>query len=282
VKGGVAKARAGKAMAANAALRWRDPLVAAVLCLGLPWVAGAANPAPGSKVSFIACPIYRDADAGRKSGCWLGDDPATGTRYDISQGLSKPLLGREVLVEGVIIAGSEQLCGGVVLEPVRTAVLEGSCNGTLLPAEGYGGRRYVLPAEVGMPTWVPRALPPPPYSPQHYALLFNFGSDFLNYQYSEILLEKIALYAKASRASVIRIVGFAVTRPLRVSGQSLAEPASLARARAEIVAEALRRLDTGGAMLSVKWRTDPAALDQPLTEASKRRTEIDVVPGSTP
>ena len=25
--------------------------------------------------TFIACPVYRDTDAGRKSGCWLADDP---------------------------------------------------------------------------------------------------------------------------------------------------------------------------------------------------------------
>jgi outer membrane protein OmpA-like peptidoglycan-associated protein len=158
-------------------------------------------------------------------------------------------------------------------------VLEGSCNGALLPAEGFPGRRYVLPGEVGLPTWVPRTLPPPPYSEQHYALLFNFGSDFLNYQYSEIMLEKIALYAKASKASVIRITGYATTRTLQVSGRSLTEPASLARDRAEMVAEALRRLDTGGAMLSVKWHTDAAALDQPLIEVSRRRVDIAVMPG---
>jgi hypothetical protein len=202
--------------------------LAAALLLAAPLIAAAAEPALGTSLSFIACPIYRDTDAGRKSGCWLGDDPATGARFDVSLGIAKPLLNREVLVEGIVTGGAGA-CGGIVLEPVRTSVLESSCNGALLPAEGFPGRRYVLPAEVPLPAWVTRTLPQPPYSEQHYALLFNFGSDFLNYQYSEILLEKISLYAKASRAREIRITGYAATRPLQVSGRTLAEPASLAR-----------------------------------------------------
>jgi outer membrane protein OmpA-like peptidoglycan-associated protein len=252
---------------------------ALLLALGsaLSPVALAAEPLAGARVSFIACPIYRDTDAGRKSGCWLGDDPATGTRYDVSLGIAKPQLGHEVLVEGIVAPGANA-CGGVVLEPARTSVLETICAGAMLPAEGFPGRRYVLPAEVPQPTWVPRKLPEPPYGEQHYVVLFNFGSDFLNYQYSEVLLEKIALYAKASRARTMHVTGYAATQPLQVSGRSIAEPASLARARAEMVAEALRRLDIGPASLRVDWKVNPAAADQPLAEASKRRVEITIVP----
>jgi outer membrane protein OmpA-like peptidoglycan-associated protein len=253
--------------------------LATALWLLMPLFAVSAEPPVGTRASFIACPIYRDTDAGRKSGCWVGDDPATGTRFDLSLGIAKPQLAREVLVEGIVAAGANA-CGGVVLEPVRTSVLETLCSGAILPAEGFPGRRYVLPNEVASPTWVPRKLPQPPYSEQHYVLLFNFGSDFLNYQYSEILLEKMSLYAKASQARSIHITGFAATQPLRVSGRALAEPASLARTRAEIVAEALRRLDIGSAALNVDWRAAPAALDQPLGEASKRRVDITIVPGA--
>ena len=51
-------------------------------------------------VRFVACPVYRDTDAGKKSGCWLADDPATGRRYDVSQSPTKPDWNFEVLVEG--------------------------------------------------------------------------------------------------------------------------------------------------------------------------------------
>jgi hypothetical protein len=76
-------------------------------------------------VSFIACPIYRDTNQGRKSGCWLADDHESGLRYDIGGGRAKPQIGHEVLVEGVI-ASSPDVCGGAVLVPVHTAVLESS------------------------------------------------------------------------------------------------------------------------------------------------------------
>ena len=52
-------------------------------------------------VSFIACPVYRDTDAGRKSGCWLADESGTGRRFDISRAPSKPDWNHEILVEGV-------------------------------------------------------------------------------------------------------------------------------------------------------------------------------------
>lgn len=56
-------------------------------------LASAAWPAPpaaGIVVSFVACLIYRDTDASRKSGCWLADEASTGIRYDISLGIAKP------------------------------------------------------------------------------------------------------------------------------------------------------------------------------------------------
>ena len=42
-----------------------------------------ASAVEAQSVRFISCPIYRDADAGRKSGCWLSDDASSGTRYDV-------------------------------------------------------------------------------------------------------------------------------------------------------------------------------------------------------
>ena len=72
----------------------------------------------GELVRFIACPVYRDTDSGRKSGCWLADDRESGIRYDVSQSPYKPDWNREVLVEGRVSADPPTPCGATVLEPV--------------------------------------------------------------------------------------------------------------------------------------------------------------------
>jgi outer membrane protein OmpA-like peptidoglycan-associated protein len=242
-------------------------------------VALAAEPPASKVVSFVACPIYRDADSGRKSGCWLADAASTGIRYDISLGIAKPQIGHEVLVEGIVVLDADssraRACGGVVLEPVRTSTLEPSCVGALIPAEGFPGRRYVSdPTQVLPQTWVERSDVKPSTSGQRYSIVFDFGSSFLNYQYSEVILDRVARTAIASNARNVEITGFAVSDGYAVSGRTLREPVSLARERAEIVAEALRRLDVSAKTIKVQWRTDVAALDQPLREASRRRADI--------
>jgi len=258
----------------------RRALAAAVAAL--PLAASAVEPPGGTVVSFVACPLYRDTDHGRKSGCWLADDPATGERYDVSQALAKPQLDREVLVEGVV-AAQDHACGGIVLKPVRTSTLVTHCRGAMLPAEGYPGRAYVSPAQ-GPPThgWEERdkPLPPPPYERRQITVQFHFGSDFLNYEYAEVLLETAARYARASGARTIRVTGYAATRPLWLSGHALSEPLTLARSRAEMVAEALRRLDVDPRRIVVSGRSIAAndAGTGPLAEASKRRVDISIEP----
>jgi outer membrane protein OmpA-like peptidoglycan-associated protein len=251
---------------------------------------------PGS-TSFIGCPIYRDTDAGRKSGCWLVDDPATGVRYDVSLAPTLPQVGYEVLIEGMSPqsantgeknaqdqqAQEANACGGVVLRPVRTAVIATQCAIAQIPAEGYPGRRYVLPADVMQQSWVPRPAPPPPYSTQQYVLLFNFGDDRLIYQYAENIIEHAVSYAKASGASV-HVSGYAATQTLVVSGQSLSEPLGLAKSRAEMVAEALTRLGIARSLQKVDWHGAAAIMAVPgaaLPEVTRRRVVITLEPGHT-
>jgi outer membrane protein OmpA-like peptidoglycan-associated protein len=227
-------------------------------------------------VSFIACPIYRDTNQGRKSGCWVADDHESGTRYDIGGGRAKPQIGHEVLVEGVI-ANSPDVCGGAVLVPVHTAVLESRCPAVMLPPENYPGRAFQVSAKSVLPPMdVERPLPPPPYEPQQWVIQFNFQSDFLLYQYSEVILDAAARYIKASGARHVDVTGFAATRAFRVSDRDLSEPGSLAKARAESVAEALRRLGVDPRLMHVSWREDPKpiAVDDGLEEPSKRRVTI--------
>ena len=242
----------------------------------------ASNPSAGVLRTFVACPIYRDTDAGRKSGCWLADDPSSGIRYDITLGPVKPQVGRAVLVEGITSAEPTTPCGGRVLTPVRTAVLPEPCARTIVPADAYPGRPYKSPSEQLRPASEPRTLPPPPYDTRVFTIYFELGRDFLIYQYAELILEKISLYAKASQAKLVQIDGFAATEPLRVSARTLREPASLAEARANMVAEALRRLGVPAESLRVTWHSAPKPTHDlesgQLPEASKRRVVITVKP----
>lgn len=242
-------------------------------------------PAPAA-VSFITCPIYRDTDAGRKSGCWLADDPVSGTRYDVTLGPVKPQVGRMLWVEGILANEPETACGGRVLAPVRVAVLPEPCPRSLLPAEGHPGRPYKSPPEQLRPADEPRTPPAPPYEPRSFSIYFEFGRDFLIYQYAELIIEKIVLYARASQASVVTIDGYAATEPVAVPTpfglRQLREPAALAQARADMVAEALRRLGVPGSTLRITAHHAPDPTPDleagQLPEASKRRVLVTVTP----
>ena len=122
-----------------------------VAVLLLSTLAANARAAETESLRFIACPIYRDTDAGRKSGCWLADDPTSGRRLDISAAPTKPDWNYEVLVEGTVAARQVDNCGGLVLEPVRVSVLPGRCARHMLPAEGYAGNKYSAPGSQRTP-----------------------------------------------------------------------------------------------------------------------------------
>jgi outer membrane protein OmpA-like peptidoglycan-associated protein len=233
----------------------------------------------GEAVRFLSCPVYRDTDAGRKSGCWIGTDGATGRRYDVSDAPFKPSVGRMMLVEGEV-AATPDICGGAPLAHVRVAVLDEPCPEVVIPAEGYPSKPSVVPSNAMAPMSVPRVLPPPPYSRQEYQIEFTFGEDRLMYQHVEVPIEKAALYAKASKGRV-ELVGHADSDGFIASGRRMREPRQLAGARAEMVREALVRLGVAAARIVVRADTHPAALpDWPaaLAMSSKRRVTITITP----
>jgi OmpA family len=232
-------------------------------------------PAPTS-LSFISCPIYRDTNQGRKSGCWLADDHESGARYDIGGGRAKPQIGREVLVEGVV-SSLPDACGGIVLTPVHTAVLDTRCPPVMLPPESFTGRTFHVSSQsVLPPVDVERPLPPPPYASHEWLIEFNFQSDFLLYQYSEVILDAAARYIKVSGAKRVLVTGFSATRGFPVSGRVMSETPALAKVRAESVAEALRRLGVDPRLMRVSWHGSPDAVqaEDGLAEPSKRRVVI--------
>lgn len=234
---------------------------------------------------FVTCPVYRDTNAGRKSGCWLATDEAVGIRYDISLSRTKPQRGHEVLVEARLpstssasaASSAQSPCGGLTLEPVVVSVLDSLCPSFMLPAESYPGRRFRLDPRLVLGTAdVPETLPPGPYQPRTWHIEFAYQSDFLQYQYSEVILDEIGRYVRASHPRTVEVTGYAVTQAREVSGHRLAEQASLAQARADMVALALERLGASEAIVKVSARENPEPLstDGELPEPSRRRVDI--------
>ena len=198
--------------------------------------AAPAAAAPAAQVRFVACPIYRDTDAGRKSGCWLVDSPEDGRRYDISPSPTKPDWNYAVLVEGRPAANQSDVCGGVGLDPVRVSILPSRCVRAMLPAEGYPGRKFVLPERNVRPLYEPRPPFPKPFKERTFEIPFEFGRSFVVYQLSDYLMDETVAYALAVHARRVEITGWAATRPTVVSGHRLAERMEVAKARAETAA----------------------------------------------
>ena len=246
--------------------------------LALPLSAQAAE--TGDLVRFVSCPVYRDADSGKKSGCWLATDPQTGKRWDVSQSPYKPNWDFAVLVEGRISAASADPCGAPVLDPVRTSILPDPCTRHMLPAEGYKGRKFVLPARNIQPLSVARATPPGPYAERVFTTYFEFDRDFLVYQYDDFIIDNAVTWIRAAKPKKLVVTGFAATEPETVSGRVLAERPEVARERAESIAETLRRL-VPGLPVETQWEAGAKPTRDPDADTipgqSQRRAEIRVV-----
>ncbi len=238
------------------------------------------------QVRFITCPIYRDADAGRKSGCWLADERETGRRYDVTPSPTKPDWNFAILVEGRLGADQTDLCGGVVLDPVRVSVLEEPCTRAMLPAEGFKGRRFVLPARNMRPLYEARKPFDQPFTARTFSIPFEYGRSFIVYQLGDYLIDQAVAYALASHAARVDIVGYAATAPASVSGRTIAESESVAQVRARVAADWMTGLGVPPDRLHLSWRGGAEPVDMPgadgLSEPSRRRAEIRVTPGAAP
>ena len=234
----------------------------------------------GDLVRFVACPIYRDTDSGRKSGCWLADNVETGVRYDVSQSPYKPDWSFEVLVEGRISADPPTPCGGAVLDPVRTSRLTTPCTRHMIPAEQYKGRKFFLPRRNNDPMGVPRPVFKGPFADRTFTTYFEFGRDFIVYQYDDWLIDQAANWIRQARPRKLVVTGYAATDPVVVSGRTLAEPAELAKDRADMIAQSLRRL-VPDIPVETAVQTGAQPVDEPeadgLPGQSQRRAEIHAV-----
>jgi hypothetical protein len=254
----------------------RRSTVATLLLCGFAGAVPAAE-----QLRFISCPVFRDVDAGRKSGCWLADDPATGLRYDVGNSPTKPDWNHEVLVEGVVAKAQDNACGGIVLDAVRVSILPGGCTRHMLRHEGFKGRPFVLPARNTRPLYEKREPPPKPWTDRTFALQFEWDRHFAVYQLNDWEVDQAWQYISAVQPARVIIKGYAATTPTQVSGRTMAERPDVARQRAELVAESLRRLGVKPEQLQVEWHTAaepaPIATADGLVEPSRRRAEIHVM-----
>lgn len=247
-------------------------------------VALVATTSAAQDVVFATCPIYRDADDGKKSGCWLAESPETGVRYDVTQSANKPDWGHAVLVEGRIAEDQTDLCGGVVLAPVRVSILEETCVRAMLPSEGFRGRRFTLPARNIRPLYAPRTPAAAPFAERSFFVPFDVDRDFVVYQNADYLLDQAVWYALDTQAERVEIVGLYDDRNRVVSGRPIHEDLAIAQTRAERVADWMRLRGVPVERLNVTWRAatedSQDTAFEGLTEASRRRVDIRIIPSS--
>ncbi len=252
--------------------------VFAALALG-PALA-AAEPKAGDRLSFVACPIVRDT---RSVPCWLsehGDELYYLTiQSDVSAAVQPPMLGHQVLVEGVV-SDAPRICGGIVLASVHLSVMperDANCN-TLLPADDRytidfnprppgpsGGRLAFAPDPATSARSAPRY-----EGPQTVELYFDFdkGVSFRHPADLVSILERARQIA-AKRGGVTGVRG-----AHRLSdGSLLEESPSVGQRRAEEVA----RLLTGAGLkipLSVDWKDGEPEADGVDDWRSRRVTVV--------
>jgi hypothetical protein len=206
-----------------------------------------AAPPPGERISFVSCPIVRDT---RSVPCWLseyeGDLYYLTIQSDVSATVQPPMLGHQVLVEG-IVSDKSPICGGIVLEPVRLSVMpeqDRNCD-TLLPAdERYtidfnprppgpsGGRLAFAPDPAA-----PRAAPAPaPQGPQSIDIYFDFDKG-VSFRHPANLSE-IMRVARQIGATRMTVTGFRGAHRLS-DGTLLRESPATGQRRAEEIARLL-------------------------------------------
>jgi len=238
-----------------------------------------ASAAPAREdVQFIACPAYRDTDAGRKSGCWLATSRVDGLRYDITRSPTKPDWNHAVLVEGQVAEGAADTCGGIVLDPVRVSVLPDACPRMMLPAQGAPGVRFGLPRRNVRPPHEAREIYTKGSEPKLIQVPFDYGNDFTIYQLADYYMQQATLFAQDTSPSRIEVVGYAATTPWTVAGRVLQEDPALARARAERVALWLRLTGVDPDIIEVRVGSEDKVVPMEgadgLREPSRRRVDV--------
>lgn len=259
----------------------------AALLLVLPSLLLAAPP-PGTRLSFVSCPILRDT---RSVPCWLSDYQSE--RYyltiqsDVSAEVQPPLMGHQVLVEGVVSA-APQICGGVVLSQVHLSAmpeLDANCREELPADDRYvidfnprppgpsGGRLAFAadPAAVGAPP-APRA-DAPATGPQKIDVFFDFDKG-VSFRHPAVL---VSILGTARRSGAKRATITGVRGAHRLSnGTLLQEAPATGQRRAQEIAQLLA--GAGLALpMEVKWTSGEKDADG-IDDWQSRRVTVELLP----
>jgi len=229
--------------------------------------ASLAAEEPTARRNFVACPIVRDTAS---VPCWLAE--YQGELYfltlqtDVSSPVTPPWLGHRVLVEGTAAPNRPRICGGIVLEPVVLSVLpelDAACNTAVLPAEDRYNLTFEPPRppgpSAGRLAFAGAAAPPRPAEPPPaFTLRYDFDGLIVFRHAGE--LTSILDSAKARNARVVAITGNR-GGVLLSDGTTLVEKPTMARRRAEQVAELLRGAGLTNVEYRVRWHDEAGAAD---------------------
>ncbi len=249
--------------------------------LSVALTASQAAQAREQNLAFISCPIVRDTSS---VPCWLSEFRGQlyylGIQTDVSADFNPPSLGHKVLVEGTVAASGQEICGGLVLDPVKVSVLpelSPECN-TLLMAED----RYELPFEAPRPPGPsagrlaftpppPPPLPEAPFPERTFVVPYDFDGT-VTFESPRFLTPALD-YARHVRARRIEITGYRASVALS-TGEVVTERERLGTIRAEQVAALLQ----GAGLTEPEYEV--RGVDRPETGTPElRRVEIRIIPG---
>jgi outer membrane protein OmpA-like peptidoglycan-associated protein len=271
-------------------------LVAVLLPARPAIAAGEAEALPGSAgrpISFVTCPIVRDTAT---VPCWLAEHDGElyylGIQVDIGAAWYPPQLGHDVLVEGRVAADRPRICGGIVIEPIKTSVLpelNPACT-TMWPAED----RYTVPFAPRGPGPANRGLErlrqqqdpqaqtdlPPTIvaanTPKDFVVYFDFDTHLMPGGRPARIIGEAIRYAQAAKAKRVVVTGYRGVSRLS-DGRELVEMPVIPERRAQMVAYAFREAGIAASVLEVRWQAEPEpgnGIDDPL----RRRVVIAITP----
>jgi outer membrane protein OmpA-like peptidoglycan-associated protein len=230
--------------------------------------------------NFVSCPVVQDT---KTVPCWLaeygGELYYLGIQTDISADFHPPYLGHKVLVEGVV-SDEPRICGGIVLKPVVVSPLlepDSSCN-TILPAVD----KYTVPFAPRPPGPSEGTLafqtPPAPAASTGAAKEFSIYYDFdasVTGRHAAILTQ-IVDYAEKSEAKRVIVNGYRGATLLS-DKTVVTEREGIAKARADEVADLLKRAGLSKVVIQVTFRGEPEP-PKGIDDWQSRRTTVRIEP----
>lgn len=254
----------------------------------------AAAPKPGDYVAFVACPIVRDTP---ERPCFLTRHNGVQYYLGVQSGRTytttfwPPQLKHKMLVEAYVADGPN-ICGGKPLERMQISVLpefSPECN-TVLPNAGHPSPpgRAVGADPALKPGQIPIVRDPIPGAPilfvqddidnrrpKAFDIFYSFDDDFTQYPVQQNRVFQAQKYAKAIKASAIKVVVLRGATRLDNNSVIVEDPLVLAR-RQDAILSILRAYDVA-TPITTEVRSEPETASGERDYAN-RRVVIEVTP----